>query len=345
MKMGVLMKYTLLIVDDEPKILKTLLRQLSDMDVEILTAESPTTALDIISKVPIDILLTDHKMPDITGLELINRFRNLSSATLPILMSGSYEIETLIEAINKGRIFYFLNKPWKSGEVEYAIKKAIEHRVFLDYQQQIIKTYLVDKEKWLEASEYYEKKMSHSITNTLSAFRRIIEVKDKELFLHSNRVAQYAVGFAEYLNIDNSMIENIRIAAEFHDLGKIVIRDQILYKETVLTTNEYEEMKKHPAIGAEVISQIDLLGEVSLFIMQHHERDDGSGYPNKLKGNEITLGAVIISLSDAYDALTSTRLYKKSMSSEEALQIMKTGGSGKFDETLYLKFEKYTRET
>lgn len=335
------MSYKLLIVDDEPMILKTIQRQLADFDIEIITMNNSRNVKELLKNTVIDILITDQKMPGVTGLELVKYFHAVSPGTVLILMSAYTDFEVMTSAINEGHIFYFIQKPWRQKELLDALEQAVEIKRQSEYKEHVVKSYLVDKDKWMEATLKYEETKAKTEENLISAFKKIIDVKDKDLYLHSQRVAETAFGFAKSLGLDENTALEIQHAGEFHDLGKIVIKDRILYKESKLDEDEYEEMKRHPMVGADVLREIESFRYVSQIVEQHHERSDGKGYPNGLHDEQICTEAKIISMADAYDALVSERVYKKSKTKDEALDIMENGGAGGFNAELFGKFKNY----
>ena len=337
------MNYRLLIVDDEPKVLKAIERQLLDFDIDVITAENPREAMKIISNNVIDILITDQKMPGVSGLELVSFCQTESPSTVLILMSGYADHEIFIHAINNGHIFYFIKKPWEIKELVSALEKAISYKKQAEYKEHVIKSYLMDKTKWMAEISKYNELTAKNAENIISAFKKIIEVKDKELSIHSQRVAEIAEGFAVFLGLSAQQCADVRNGAEFHDLGKIVIKDRILYKESSLSTDEFEEMKRHPQVGAEVLREVGVLDHVALIVEQHHEKADGSGYPKGLLDYEICIEAKIISISDAFDALVSKRVYKDGMDSEAALSLIRDGKTGSYNKDFIAKFEEFIR--
>ena len=161
-----------------------------------------------------------------------------------------------------------------------------------------------------------------------------IEAKDKYTLGHSERVSKYAVSLANKLGLTEEKVEELRIAGLLHDVGKIGIDDEILKKPARLTKDEYEEVKKHPAIGSWILNTLDLSDTTMDAINYHHERFDGKGYPLGLSGKELSLEAQIIALSDAYDAMTSDRPYRKAMSNEEAIKEIKKCADTQFNPEL-----------
>lgn len=328
----------ILVVDDEFLITKSIERLLSEENIEVLTETDPVAACELLKSEIIDILITDQMMPKMSGLELIKHFQIESPETIIILMSAYTDYQVMRKAINECHVFYFIQKPWSPDELLNAIQMAIHVKQEKHHTDQIIKSYLINNDRWMEALEEEEVQSKENVTSVVAAFKKIIEVKDKELYIHSMRVADVGAKFAAYLRLDPLAIEATRRAGEFHDLGKIVIKDRILYKESKLSADEFEEMKVHPSVGAEVLREIDALKDVAEIVEQHHERFDGEGYPKGLRGNEIRIEAKIISISDAFDALTSERAYKKILSRVEAFEIMTSGKAGAFDTTLLTAF-------
>ena len=335
------MIYKLLIVDDEQKILKALERQLANNNIKIITVATAKEAKEVLKKTVVDILITDQKMPGSNGLELVKYFKELSPDTVSILMSSFIDVEEMISAVNDGHILHFIQKPWDEKELIETVNMAIEFKKESIYQKHIVESYLIDKDKWMAATNIFQEKEAQNEENLISVFKKIMDVKNRELFLHCQRVSEMAFEFAETLGIKDGKLEEIRQAAEFHDLGKIVIKDSILYKESRLSTDEYEEMKRHPMVGADVLREIKSLGKIAHIVEQHHERQDGHGYPKGLKLGEICFEARIISIIDVYDALTSERVYKKSKTKQEAMEIMTKGGIGQFDAEIFEKFQNF----
>lgn len=167
-----------------------------------------------------------------------------------------------------------------------------------------------------------------------------IEAKDKYTLGHSERVADYSVQIARRLNMSEDEVEDIRVAGMLHDIGKIGVPDDILRKPSRLTNSEYEEVKKHPAIGSWILNTLDLPESTMDAINYHHERFDGKGYPLGLKGKELSLSTQIVSLSDAYDAMTSDRPYRKAMTHSEAIAELKKCSSTQFNPELVALIEK-----
>lgn len=180
--------------------------------------------------------------------------------------------------------------------------------------------------------------------DTIKAFNKLTEAKDTYTGEHASRVETYAVELARYINLPENRIENIRMAALLHDIGKIGISDLVLKKTSALTDEEYEQIKQHPTIGADIVQNVHFLKDVSSIIRHHHERYDGRGYPDHLSGEAISTESAILALADVYDAITSNRSYRTPLSLDEAIgEITKNSGT-QFNPKLADKFTELLRQ-
>lgn len=174
-------------------------------------------------------------------------------------------------------------------------------------------------------------KMKDIYLKTINAFTKAIDAKDKYTIGHSERVADYTIKLARQMNLSEKVIDELKSAALLHDIGKIGIADEILNKPGKLTDEEFNIVKEHPGIGADILSEIEFLRDTSSIVRHHHERFDGFGYPDQLAGDQIVIGAAIISVVDAYDAMTSDRAYRRAMTSETAMNIIGSEAGKQFN--------------
>ena len=158
--------------------------------------------------------------------------------------------------------------------------------------------------------------------DTIKALAAAVDAKDPYTEGHSQRVSEFSLAIGRELGLNQEMLHQLRIGSLFHDLGKIGVPDEILVKPDLLTPEEYREMKKHPAIGAKILGQVRMLQNVIPAIEQHHERMDASGYPRGLRGKELSLFGRIVSVADAFDAITSDRPYREGVSAQKAIEML-----------------------
>lgn len=180
--------------------------------------------------------------------------------------------------------------------------------------------------------------MRNLYLSTIQALNKTVEAKDPYTSAHANRVGEYAVELAEAFELPFTSIENIKTAAILHDIGKIGINDSILNKASRLTAEEYQEIMKHPSIGADIICKVDFLKDITVIVKHHHERYDGKGYPDGLKGDEIPIEASVLMIADSYDAMTSDRPYRKALTQEEAIEELRKNAGTQFHPELVVKF-------
>lgn len=317
-------KTKLLIVDDDPQILTALERLIAELalPIEVTTANHAMQALEFLKFASYDLLLTDQRMPVLNGLELIERARSLQDNLHCLLMSGYSDFDMIVSAINNGHISGFIMKPWKITEVESVLLKSLHAKREWDSLMNLKQTHLATKQDWVDAIDSFRIEELGHLKKQVRALSTLIHAKDNALYEHSARVAALSVKIGKALELPPETLTQLEMAATLHDLGKIAIRDSIHYKSENLTDKEYTEMKQHAEIGASILKALDVDPMIILFVEQHHERVDGKGYPNGLTNQQITIGAKILAVADAYDALTSDRIYRKGMSLSEAIQIL-----------------------
>jgi putative two-component system response regulator len=292
-------KQTLLLVDDEPTNLRVLRTILQD-DYRLLFAKSGEEALQLVQQQQPDLILLDVMMPGMTGYDVCARLK-ASPATqrLPVIF-----VTALKDEIDE-------TKGFAVGAVDY-ITKPVSPAVV----RARVKTHL----SLVRADELKQTRLQ-----VIQRLGRAAEYKDNETGLHVMRMSHYAQVLALAYGLSVHQAEDLLHAAPMHDIGKIGIADSILLKPGKLTAEEYQQMQKHPLIGAEIIGDCDsdLLRMAKVVALYHHEKWDGSGYPHGLAGEAIPLEARIVAVSDVFDALTSARPYKQAWGIEETLQYMR----------------------
>jgi PAS domain S-box-containing protein len=167
-----------------------------------------------------------------------------------------------------------------------------------------------------------KQKMEFTYLSTIAALAQAIDARDEYTGEHSKNVSTFVDLICKNLSITEEEVQKIKIAATIHDIGKIGVRDNILNKPEKLTSDEYEVMKTHPVIGSDIIGKINDFDDIAKIIKHHHERWDGSGYPDGLVGNEIPIGSQVIAIADTYDAIISNRVYRRSLGKDRAIEIL-----------------------
>jgi putative two-component system response regulator len=327
-------KSVILVVDDQPKNIELLEAYLAPQGYEIVKAANGEEALGKLSGNQIDLILLDVMMPGMDGFEVTRRVRRDDThRLLPIiLITALQETEDRIKGIEAG-CDDFLSKPIDKMELLARVLSLLKVKAYND----LVSNYQKDLEAEVarrteELKQAFEKIKAASL-DTIYRLSIASEYKDADTGAHIKRVSRYSAAVARHMGLTERAIETILYAAPMHDLGKIGIPDQILLKPAKLDPAEWEIMKQHTVIGAKILKGSDAefisLGEI--IAQSHHEKWDGSGYPNSLKGIDIPIAGRITAIADVFDALTSKRPYKEPFSVEKSLAIIREGKGSHFD--------------
>lgn len=344
----------ILIVDDDPDIRASLSEILISEGYQVETAENGKEALGKISTFEPDIVLTDYLMPEMDGIALCKIIKNdpTSVDTGVILITGVNDLETRVRGLLAGADD-FLNKPFMLPELQARIKSLSKVKLYHDFLKNYQKKLEEEVEKKtadllkanLDLKIAYEEIKDLSL-ETIYRLAKAAEYRDEHTGYHIQRIAHYSVAIGVHLGLSNDALDVLRYASPLHDIGKLGIPDAILLKPGALTASEWEIMKMHSIIGAEILSgsKIRYLKAAEKIARYHHEKWDGTGYPEGLRGEKIPLFARITALADVFDALTTDRPYRKAMTIEEALEVIKSGRGSHFDPLLVDTFFKVKEE-
>lgn len=318
-----------LILDDQStgrKILEEIIHTI-DLELEVASFADPHEALGQVRQSIPDLILTDYRMPQMNGVEFINRVREIPGCSdVPIVMITVVgERSVRYEALNAGATD-FLTRPLD----QYECRSRCRNLLTMRQQQSIIQ----DRAKWLEKQvELATHQVLSRERETLLRLAKAGEYRDEETGNHILRMAKYSRAIAEYLGLSKADCDEIEYASPMHDIGKIGIPDHILLKPGKLSDVEWELMKQHTVIGHGILadSESRFIQTGSIIALNHHEKYDGSGYPNGLSGEDIPLCARIVAVADTYDALRSTRPYKASWPREDAIRYISDQSGKHFD--------------
>ncbi|MCF6355023.1 MAG: response regulator [Candidatus Polarisedimenticolaceae bacterium] len=306
----------ILVIDDNITNVELLEAYLCAADYEVITAYNGHSGLEMaITEAP-DLLLLDIMMPGLDGYQVCTQLKNNEKTRfIPIIMiTALTEIEDKIKGLNAGADD-FLSKPFNKHELMARVRSLLRIKSLHDD---------------LDSSE--------DIILTLAL---ALEAKDPYTKGHSERVAALATDLAKAVGLSDRAQDRIHKAGILHDIGKIGVSGKVLSKKGALQGDEYEDVIAHPSIGATICQPLKSLSDIIPMIKHHHERYDGNGKPDGLMGEEIPLGARIISIADTYDAMTSTRPYRKAMQKEMALSIFESEtNNGQWDQELVKHFIK-----
>jgi putative two-component system response regulator len=313
------MSYKIMIVDDEPANLR-LLDRLFRRDYEIITANSGAEALRLLEQHDIALLITDQRMPGMTGIELLKRTASLRPHTVRIILTGYTDVTALVEAINCGQVYKYVTKPWDNDELRLTVSRAMEHYDTNKSRHELALT-----------NQRLVSRMKEMTRGFVRAIADALEAKDEYILGHARRVMGYATAVGRRMGLDAATLEQLTLAAFLHDIGKIGTPDGILSKPGQLTTEERDQVRIHTRRGSRMLKGIVDLENVADAVFYHHEHFDGTGYPNGLRGEQIPLLSRIILVADAYDAMTSPRPFREAYPHEAAIVRLEEGAGAQFD--------------
>jgi len=331
----------ILLCDDELMNRKVAMKILTKEGFEVIQTQNGQEALDVLKTTKVNMILMDLMMPVMDGYEatkLIKEDENLSSIPL-IVISALSEKQAIIKALEFGADDY-ITKPFDITDFRLRVKNAMKISKYQDMlkdKKLLLETEVNEKTKELQNALLQVQESEKDIISILS---KMAEYRDNETSMHTIRVGEMSALLAFKLGWSSDDVELMRLAAPMHDVGKVGISDNILLKPEKLEDDEFEVMKGHASIGYTILSQkktplLELAAEIA---NTHHEKYDGSGYPNGLSAEDIPLCGAIVAVVDVFDALLSERPYKKSFSLEKTLQIIKEGSSSHFDPELVTLF-------
>lgn len=297
----------ILVVDDSKSVRMIIQEGLLKEGYRVQTAENGRRALEIIVGNRPDLVLSDVYMPEIDGLELcaILHENPLYSAIPFVVMSTENDAENMKQMMQFGAAAFII-KPFNIEQLMITLNKICSYEFLL----------LLKEKERLDAEQ---KLLIAGIASLVKA----LEARDRYTRGHSERVSRILAGLVKYSGGTQYDVERARTAGRLHDIGKIGIRDNVLLKAGRLNHDEFEHIRQHPCIGASIIQTIPSISDILPVVFSHHERMDGNGYPEGLSGLAIPLWARLTAVADTYDALTSDRSYRKGMSHNDALDIIK----------------------
>lgn len=315
-----------LIVDDE-EVLRQMLHEVLSSEYALAASETAEQALDFIHQYSADVVLVDKNLPGLTGLDLLKQIKSQSPDIEVIVITGYASLESALEALRLGAYDYLL-KPFDDiSIVSEKVHRAIEKRELAKERRGLLEQLLLSNEELRSTQNF----MRRSYLETLTSMITALEARDAYTRGHSDRVAEFSVAIGREMKLGPDRMERLRDGARLHDLGKIGVREQILNKAGRLTEEEFDHIKEHPVIGAQIIGKMENYRQLLPMIRNHHERWDGKGYPDGLSGDEIPLEARIVAVADCYDAMTSKRPYRTPSEFDSAINILKEVSGSQLD--------------
>jgi putative two-component system response regulator len=311
--------YRVLVVDNEPAVCALIQDELRQQGYECKIATDAEQAVVLLGRQAFEVMIVDISMPRLSGLDVLVCSKRKAPDCRVVLITAHGTRDLVARALFLGA-FDYVEKPFKPGELLSVVSRALHDKAQLSP--------LV-----LRAADAmaFQDRAGLASLDSVMALVRAVEAKDAYTRRHSEQVAHYAKSIANAMGLPARLIEHIRIAALLHDVGKIGVPDHILTKTGPLTDEEFQHIRRHPALGAEILGTIGLFKAESPLVRHHHERWDGGGYPDGLTGAESPLGARVIMVADCIDAMLMERTYKKSYPVEKMLAELTRCAGTQFD--------------
>jgi len=323
-----------MVVDDEKIITTTLSTMFKLMLKETVIAYNDVDlalACDEMENNQIDLIISDFMMPKMNGLEFLKTVKEKSPNTVTILLTGYADKENAIRSINEIGLYYYLEKPWNNNDLIQVVKNGLEKKTLED---DLKSKFLELNESNHEISRLYEllkhdyNTQTENTKNLIITLANVIEAKDKYTDGHTRRVGIISRMIGEKLELSEERINSLETAGIIHDIGKVGVPESILNKPGRLTPEEFEIIKKHSEIGETIIKPLGSLQDCLIPVRHHHEKLNGSGYPDGISGDQINLETRILAVADIFDALFSDRPYRQKMTLPVVKEILKKDVEG-----------------
>lgn len=333
----------ILIVDDEEPIRVLLSECLNTRGYQTQEASNGTEALKALERSRFDLVMTDVRMPGMGGVELLESINKQGEDVGVILLTACEDVSMAVRAMKIGALDYVL-KPFEIEQICAVVRKALDgHQQRIERKRYVMHLEAVVKTQTLELRKTFEHLQDASEV-TLEALVTALDAREHETQAHSKRVSHFTVHLAKAMGVDSKLLDEIGRGAMLHDIGKIGVSDNILLKPGKLTEEEWVEMRRHPQIGYWILEGIESLRPASEIVLAHQETFDGTGYPRRIQGEAIVLGARIFSVIDCFDAMTSDRPYRKATSYEAARREIERCSGTQFDPQIVKYFLKVPPE-
>ena len=333
-----------LIVDDDLALRTILSVMLTQSAFVCRTAASGEEALRLLENQPTDVVISDLRMPGISGMDLLVEVRERYPRLAFLMVTGEDETRVGVRAMQLGADDYLL-KPFDAdvalGSLYRALQKKKLEREVQEYRLHLEEMVSERTQQLRTALQQTER----SYEDTLEALGAAIDLRDSPTAGHSRRVFLYSMELAKSIGGLEQEIRSIAMGAWLHDIGKLATPDRVLLKPGPLTDSEWEIMRRHARIGYDLVKSISFLAGAAEIVLTHHERFDGSGYPQKMKGDEIPFGARIFAVADTLDAMTSDRPYRAALPLQAAQEVIERGSGTLFDPLVAAAFLRVPGET
>lgn len=313
------MKYKILIVDDEPANLRTLDR-LFNNEYDVITAGSGAEGLHHLMVHDVALIITDYRMPAMTGIEFLKKAAEMRSSTVRVILTGYTDVDALVESINSGVVYKYITKPWSNHDLQQTVKRAIHHYETLKAQYRLT-----------QVNERLEVRVKSAIRGFVNLATEMLEIKNPKLVEHGRRTAKFASALGKELNMEPKKLDQLFLAAFLHEMAHFRIPNHLVSRTAAPRDDEMLLVQDSLRRGIKLLTEVPELEDIAEAINYQHETYDGNGYPNQLTGDQIPLHSRIIAIVNAYDEMREPTTPTPSFGHSEALQILKAAAGRKFD--------------
>jgi response regulator RpfG family c-di-GMP phosphodiesterase len=342
----------ILCVDDETSILSALKRVFRTQGFTVFTANSGQEGLAVLEKEAVDVVVSDMRMPEMDGAQFLEQVFARWPSTKRILLTGYADAAATIAAINQGKIWRYVSKPWNDAELILTVQQALAHRNLMEENARLTRLTQEQNEALKDLNAGLEQKVAErtaqlrqGFLSTVHLFSSLTEMRGGKLAGHARRVADTSRQLAERLGLSEAEQQDVLLAALLHDIGKMGLPDNLLNAPfNSLSAAGKAEVMLHPAKGQQLISGVAQLKNAATIIRHHHEYLDGSGYPDRLAGWAIPLGSRILAVANDYDALQQGMLTLRTHSPLEATQVIEKGRGHRYDPAVVDAFKAMIAE-
>ena len=346
-----------LCVDDEPHILSALRRLFRTQGYEVVSADSGRAGLEVLASRQVDLIISDMRMPEMDGVAFLEQARQQSPDTMRVLLTGHADVSQILDAVNRGEIYRYITKPWDDHEMTLVVRHALERQGLERDRRRLEALSVQQNEQLRELNQSLEAKVAsrteelvgsndklkRNFLTSIQVFSSLIELRGENLAGHSRRVADLARRIALRMGLDARETQQIFIAGLLHNIGKIGFSDSLLDMAVPRMNGDLLGLyRSYPARGEQLLMPLEDLREAATLVRAHQERFDGEGFPDRLAGLDIPLGARILALASDYDNLQIGTLSERHLRPDQAAKIVIESSGKRYDPAVVAAFGEVT---